>query len=59
MTAAAVAATQGLCFREGDLITAPAYWDVESTLWLRWVFDGVTLSGERDSGDEKEGLKGI
>lgn len=48
MTAAAVAATQGLCFRGKRLTTAPAYWDVESTLWLRWVFEDVAPSGRYD-----------
>jgi len=41
MTAPAVAATQGLQFiaRHADhAITAAPYWDVESTLWLHWVF---------------------
>jgi hypothetical protein len=38
MGAAAVAATQGIRFSADGQIVAPPYWDVESTLWLRWSF---------------------
>jgi hypothetical protein len=37
VTPSAVAAIQGMRFQIDDGTTAPAYWDVESTLWLRWV----------------------
>jgi hypothetical protein len=43
MTLCAIAATQGLYFpTEQGLVAAP-YWDVESTLWLRWCFRSVKL----------------
>jgi hypothetical protein len=41
MTVRAVAATQGMGFSLGRHVVAPAYWDVESTLWLRWAFTEV------------------
>ncbi|MHB8471028.1 MAG: hypothetical protein ACYDCH_14930 [Gaiellaceae bacterium] len=42
VTARAVAAIQGIGFTRGDeTVLAPAYWDVESTLWLRWRFDEI------------------
>jgi hypothetical protein len=37
VTAPAVVAIQGATFELDGGVTAPAYWDVESTLWLRWV----------------------
>lgn len=43
MTVRAIAATQGLGFRSGPDVVAPPYWDVESTLWLRWCFAAVRL----------------
>jgi hypothetical protein len=38
MGAGAVVATQGICFSSNGHMVAPPYWDVESTLWLRWSF---------------------
>ena len=38
MTLRAIAATQGLYFATEKGIVAAPYWDVESTLWLRWCF---------------------
>jgi hypothetical protein len=38
MSAGAVAATHGICFSANGRVVAPPYWDVESTLWLRWSF---------------------
>ena len=46
MTVKAIAATQGLCFYAGTDVVAPRYWDVESTLRLRWVFDRVQELGD-------------
>lgn len=43
MTLNAVAATQGIRFAASGAVVAPPYWDIESTLWLRWVFTGVGL----------------
>jgi len=43
MTLRAVAATQGFVFETGCGLTAPAFWDIESTLWLRWCFESVRL----------------
>jgi len=42
MTAHAIAATQGVTFASGRGVVAPPYWDVESTLWLRWAFGSPT-----------------
>jgi hypothetical protein len=42
MTVAAIAATQGIRFSLGRRVVAPPYWDVESTLWLRWVFTEIS-----------------
>lgn len=49
MTMRAVAATQGVCLRAGNDTLAPTFWDVESTLWLRWCFEDaelIQLAGE-------------
>jgi hypothetical protein len=43
MTLRAIAATQGLYFPTEQGIVAAPYWDVESTLWLRWRFRSVKL----------------
>lgn len=44
MSAHAVAATQGLWLQAGrGEIVAATFWDVESTLWLRWPFRRVHL----------------
>jgi hypothetical protein len=37
LSAGAIAAAQGFCFRFEGGVTAPLYWDVESTVWFRWV----------------------
>lgn len=42
MTVSAIAATQGICLSTGGgHVVAPPYWEVESTLWLRWMFTRV------------------
>jgi hypothetical protein len=41
MSVKAVVATQGICLSTGGAVIAPTYWDVESTLWFRWIFRGV------------------
>ena len=38
MCLAAVIATQGLATLSGGARIAPMFWDVETTLWLRWAF---------------------
>jgi hypothetical protein len=43
VAARAIVAIQGFSFPTPAGCTAPAYWDVESTFWLRWVFTGATL----------------
>jgi hypothetical protein len=43
LTLRAIAAIQGIAFRTRQGITAPAFWDVEQTLWLRWGFSSVSL----------------
>lgn len=41
MTLRAIFAMQGLRLRTEAGVVAETYWDVESTLWLRWVFDAT------------------
>jgi hypothetical protein len=43
MTLAAIVATQGFTFVTSAGPIAAAYWDLETTLWLRWCFDSVSL----------------
>jgi hypothetical protein len=43
LTLGAVIATQGIRFPAGEATVLPPYWDVESTLWLRWRFRSVEL----------------
>lgn len=43
MTLQAIVATQGLYLRTPPGLLAPTFWDVESTLWLRWVFPTTHL----------------
>lgn len=43
MTLRAIVATQGLYFSTEPGIVAAPYWDVESTLWLRWCFGEARL----------------
>jgi hypothetical protein len=43
VTMRAIAAIQGLRFPVTDGIVQAAYWDVESTLWLRWCFRATQL----------------
>jgi hypothetical protein len=45
VTARAVVAMQGFRFPDSTGYTAPAYWDVESTFWLRWPFKDAKLVG--------------
>ncbi|MFJ2815691.1 hypothetical protein [Streptomyces sp. NPDC087294] len=41
LTLRAIVATQGFQFRTASGLTAAPYWDVETTLWLRWHFSSV------------------
>jgi hypothetical protein len=43
MTLRAIGATQGLYFPTEQGIVAAPYWDIESTMWLRWCFGSVRL----------------
>jgi hypothetical protein len=43
MTVRAIVAVQGIPLRSAAGVTAPAYWDVESTFWLRWCFRSTRL----------------
>lgn len=45
MTTRAVVTTQGICVQGRGAPIAPPYWDVESTLWLRWIFRSVQYVG--------------
>lgn len=38
LTVRAIAAIQGFSFETQHGITAPGFWDVEQTIWLRWAF---------------------
>lgn len=53
ITAGAVAAVQGVRFaaRQGH-VTAPAYWDVETTIWLHWPVRSQRLVETWGSGNE-------
>jgi hypothetical protein len=43
MTLAAIVATQGFTFLTSAGPIAAPYWDLETTLWLRWRFESVSL----------------
>lgn len=43
LTLGAIAATQGFSFHTPAGLTAPAFWDVESTFWLRWCVTEAEL----------------
>jgi hypothetical protein len=43
ITFSAIAATQSLRLRSERKSVATAYWDVESTFWLRWPFTEISL----------------
>jgi hypothetical protein len=43
LTLPLIAAAQGFYFQTPDGIIPPAFWDVETTLWLRWCFSGAHL----------------
>ena len=45
LAARAVAAIQGFSFETRHGLSAPSFWDVEQTLWLRWVFRSVSPVG--------------
>ncbi|MET8676717.1 hypothetical protein ABZW18_03715 [Streptomyces sp. NPDC004647] len=45
MTLRAIVATQGFQFFTEHGVTAAPYWDIESTLWLRWCFSSVVRQG--------------
>jgi hypothetical protein len=50
LTLRAILAIQGFSFPTSHGLTAPTYWDVESTLWLRWCFTSVNLREMTDDG---------
>jgi hypothetical protein len=43
LTLRAVVAVQGFSFPTRSGLSAPGFWDVETTLWLRWAFDRPRL----------------
>jgi hypothetical protein len=49
LTPRAILAIQGFSFPTTRGPTAPTYWDVESTLWLRWCFTSVSLREVTDN----------
>ncbi len=46
MTLRAACAIQDFSFAIDEKVSAPAYWDVESTLWLHWSFDSASSRDE-------------
>jgi hypothetical protein len=42
-TIGAIAAAQGFSFDTRLGPTAPGFWDVEQTIWLRWAFASAQL----------------
>jgi len=43
LTARAVVALQGFSLRTPRGLTAPTYWDLETTFWMKWCFNGAEL----------------
>jgi hypothetical protein len=43
ITVGAIAAAQGMLLTVRTTTIAPMYWDVESTLWLRWCFSNAHI----------------
>jgi hypothetical protein len=43
VTLPTIVAAQGFHFRTSRGLIAPAFWDVETTFWLRWRFSGAHL----------------
>jgi hypothetical protein len=43
VTARAIAAAQGFSFITSRGLTAPGFWDVEQTIWLKWAFESSRL----------------
>jgi hypothetical protein len=43
MSLQGVVAVQGFTFQLGPYVTAPGYWDAETTYWLRWAFGAPQL----------------
>ncbi len=43
LTLRAIAGLQGFVVSDGEAFVAPAFWDVESTLWLTWCFGQARL----------------
>jgi hypothetical protein len=50
MTLPAIVAAQGFHFRTPQGIIPPAFWDVETTFWLRWCFSDAYLVETVDPG---------
>lgn len=53
-TLPAIAAAQGFCFHARGRLIPPAFWDVETTFWLRWLFNGAELVGQVGGRDDGE-----
>jgi hypothetical protein len=49
VTLPAIVAAQGFYFDSVQGLIAPAFWDVETTFWLRWCFSGARLVETVDS----------
>lgn len=43
ITLPAIAAAQGFHLETPKGVIPPAFWDVETTFWLRWCFAGARL----------------
>ena len=49
VTLPTITAAQGFYFDAVQGLVAPAFWDVETTFWLRWCFSGARLIETVDS----------
>jgi hypothetical protein len=50
VTLPAIAAAQGFHFDTPQGVIPPAFWDVETTFWLKWCFSGARLVETVDAG---------
>lgn len=46
LTLPAILASQGIVLLSGERKIAPMFWDVETTLWLRWCFSNPVIISE-------------
>jgi hypothetical protein len=61
ITLAAIVAAQGFSFVTDYGVIPPAFWDVESTLWLKWAFPSgrqIEFISDRSPKEALEGWDG-